>query len=106
MKIIATVAEIGSFRRSALELELDLGQPTISRRVTYWPHRLFVERSTSRRVVEAFVHAHPDFVVSSIDVERGELLSLLTHRDINVMMAAGNGAVSISFRIDVIIPGW
>lgn len=149
LKIIATVAEIGSFRRSALEL--DLGQPTISRRVARIEDiigvslferrrsgakltiagRAFVSQTRPllhdliaaidaalaagqagtgelrigliaslskgalRQVVEAFANAHPDVVVSFIEAERSELLSLLTHRDIDVVVAAGNGAVSI-----------
>lgn len=54
-----------------------------------------LSKGALRSVVEAFFVAHPDVAVGFTEAERSELLSLLAHRDIDVVMAAGNGALDI-----------
>lgn len=149
LKIVATIAETGSFRKSALQL--GLGQPAVSRKVARIEDligvslferrmsgarltiagRAFVARTRPvlvdlaaaicaareageatngelqigliaslskgalRTVVEAFFISHPNVTVGFTEAERSELLGLLTHREIDVVMAAGTGVLDI-----------
>ena len=149
LKAIETVAETGSFRKSALRL--GIGQPAISRRVARVEDRIGVSlferrrsgarltlagrvfvgrargilndlsaawdmarsvgeaktgelrigliaslsRGTLRCVIEEFLLGHPDVHLSFTEAERGELLSLLNHREIDVFIATGTNSLAI-----------
>lgn len=54
-----------------------------------------LSKGALRNVVEAFFIAHPDVSVRFTEAERSELLSLLTHRELDIVMAAGTGVFEI-----------
>jgi DNA-binding transcriptional LysR family regulator len=149
LKVVAAVAETGSFRKSGVLL--GLGQPAVSRRVARVEDligvslferrrsgarltaagRIFVgharpvlddltaavaaariagegasgeltigliaslSRGALRRLIEDFVRDHARVLLGFVEAERSELLSLLTHREIDVVLAAGTGVLDI-----------